>query len=95
MLGGLPDKARVSRGGRVHAKRVKAKLPEAVDQSAIAAPDVEDREPGGRAAATPASKSFHHWEPVMGQDHTPCLPAGPGGAVARQSRLHRAWCLRA
>jgi hypothetical protein len=42
MLGGLPDKARVSRGGRVHPKRIKAKLPEAVDQAAITAPDVED-----------------------------------------------------
>lgn len=42
ILGGFPGKARVSRGGRVHAKRIKAKLPQAADQSAIAAPCVKD-----------------------------------------------------
>src|SRR5690349_16638511 len=91
MLGGLPDKARVSRGGRVHAKRVKAKLPQAVDQAAISAPDVEnprtrgERRGDGRVKVLPPPGAGHGPRPY------PVLPgcaSGRGGeAISPAPRL--------
>jgi hypothetical protein len=42
MLRGFPDKARVNRGSWIHAERVKAKFPQAVNKAAVTTPNVED-----------------------------------------------------
>ena len=42
LLDGFADQARVSRSSRVHAKRVKAKFSQAMNQPAVTAPNVED-----------------------------------------------------